>query len=358
MNRLAHSAIFILLAGASGCNSSVSVTTTTTGGATGEASTMTGSTTNAPLGSSGGGSGTTGGSTASGNTFPRDGGVLTLFSGHSPLFGIAVDANHLYWTDGTNIMEFTLSPGSQSNVLATGQYGATLLRVNSDTIYWSATNKIVSQPRSAGVVTTNVVIDSLGINSFALGLAGLFWSNGYSVKGQPLLDGSASPVTLASGDNLRPGKLTFWNDRLFWADPLNERVVSQAIADGGTSLGTLATNTDASAIALDDTFLYWTETYDGSLSRIRLDGTGTREVLMGGGGEVQFCIGSLAVDALYVYWADACHGAIGRTPLAGTGPRTSETLVSGLGDPVYLVIDDSWVYWTDQTEGSVGAIPK
>jgi len=344
-----------------GTSSTNGEATTGTSGTTAGVSTSSGAgtsgTTGAPVTSGGTtGGATTGGAVSTGNTYPPDGGALTLYTGAAQLFGLAVGGNQLFWTDGSNIYEIDLSPGSIMRVIATGQDGSVALRVNSTTVYWSAPPQIVALARIDGGTPSPVVTDT-DVLDFDLGAGEIFWSNRYSVKGQSLA-GSASPVTLASGAGIGPAHVTYWANQLFWGDLSNERVIEQAISDGGTALNTLFSPTAPSAIAVDATYVYWAESYDGSISRIRLDGTGSQEVIGGGDINAQRIISSLAVDDSYIYWPDARNGVIGRTPLAGTGIRQDEILVSGLNVPVYLVIDEAWVYWTDQTLGTVGAVPK
>jgi len=357
-----------LLGTSAGTSSTSGEATTSTAGTTAGVSTSSGAGTSGTTGAVATNGGTTGGTTTSGattggaaptgNTYPADGGALTLHTGAAQLFGLAVDGNQLFWTDGSNIFEIDLSPGSVMQVIATGQDGAATMRVSSTTVYWSTSYKVVALARIDGGTPSPVVSEPYGLVGFDLGAGEIFWSDGYSVQGQSLA-GSMPPVTLASDASLRPRHLTYWANQLFWADEgTNERLVKQAIGDGGTALNTLFSPTVPNAIAVDATYVYWAESYDGSISRIRLDGTGSQEPIGGGDINTGRIISSLAVDDSYIYWPDAQHGVIGRTPLAGTGIRPNEILVSGLNSPVYLVIDDDWVYWTDQTLGTVGAVPK
>jgi hypothetical protein len=64
-------------------------------------------------------------------------------------------------------------------------------------------------------------------------------------------------------------------------------------------------------VAVDATYIYWANYYDGTIGRALLDGTGTTNLVTG----LSYPFG-VAVDATYVYWSDYYDGTIGRATLA------------------------------------------
>jgi len=65
---------------------------------------------------------------------------------------------------------------------------------------------------------------------------------------------------------------------------------------------------------------------------------------------------SIAVDSTYVYWTDQSSGDVKKIPLGG---GTQITIASGQDGPEYVAVDHSYVYWMNvYTTGGGGAVMK
>ena len=60
----------------------------------------------------------------------------------------------------------------------------------------------------------------------------------------------------------------------------------------------------------------------------------------------------MAVDASYVYWTNFSTGTIGRANLDGTG--ADQGFISGASGPAGVAVDASHVYWTNFSTGTIG----
>jgi HYDIN/CFA65/VesB family protein/low-density lipoprotein receptor class B len=107
---------------------------------------------------------------------------------------------------------------------------------------------------------------------------------------------------------------------------------------GGTVTTVTALLQTANYLAVDDTYIYWSDSQDRSIRRVSLAG-GPSTTVASGLGNPQ----GVAVDGTHVYWADHQTGTINAVPLTG-GSVT--TLVTGQSSPNGLAVDASHLYWS------------
>jgi hypothetical protein len=102
-------------------------------------------------------------------------------------------------------------------------------------------------------------------------------------------------------------------------------------------------------MVVDATAVYWT---DGN--------SALRKAPIAGGGAVALAQGQakpwgLAVDDTYVYFSDMLGGAVMRTPKGAPG---TPQVVSAASSPTDVGLDATSVYWIDQTSNNVWKAPK
>ena len=126
---------------------------------------------------------------------------------------------------------------------------------------------------------------------------------------------------------------------LYWTgyDGAFYYVQSGPLAGGSVTTVTVQPRT-ANYLAVDDSYLYWSDSQDRSINRLPLAG-GLYTTLAAGLGNPQ----GLAVDSTHVYWADSQTGTINAVPLGG-GPVTA--LVTSQPEAIGLAVDGSHLYWS------------
>jgi hypothetical protein len=103
----------------------------------------------------------------------------------------------------------------------------------------------------------------------------------------------------------------------------------------------------ANYLAVDDTYIYWSDGSDGSIRRRLLTGGPSTSLATGQNGPE-----GIAVDATNVYWANLQDGTINKTPLAGDGHGPITTLVDRQPGPIGLAVDATYLYWST-TAGTI-----
>src|SRR5580658_8115770 len=108
--------------------------------------------------------------------------------------------------------------------------------------------------------------------------------------------------------------------------------------------------TNAFAIAVDTTSVYWTEALDGG-AIVKMPVAGGAPTTLASGQKDPY---GIAVDATNVYWVNHAGGTVVMVPIAGGSPTT---VASAQGAPWGIAVDATNIYWTNQTGGSVVSVP-
>ena len=297
---------------------------------------------------------------------------------------VAVDAQHIYWTNVTGASAPFLGAIGRANIngssatpnFITGVDDPSGLAVDDNFIYWASDFSCNFQndpPTSCGGGTIGRAnLDGSGVNpSFttADGLAGPGCGNDPETRCGPT---SVAVATLPDGSRA-----------LYWDNPQVGAIGRETI-DGNPGnvnqgLVTGITQLFHEGVAVDPQHLFWTD--GASIGRSNLDGTGANQQFIGvGQGAADYLavddrylywsngaeigranldgsdvipgfinlrgddVGGLAVDSSHIYWADRTHGTIGRANLDGSGVNSS--FITGATNATDVAVDGQYVYWT------------
>lgn len=100
-----------------------------------------------------------------------------------------------------------------------------------------------------------------------------------------------------------------------------------------------------SSIAVDGTYVFWTDYGSGAVMRAFADGSGATTIATGQNGPV-----NIALDGEWVYFTNYNAGQVVRVPKTG---GTATTIASGQSVPYGITAHAGCVYWTNQGDGSV-----
>jgi hypothetical protein len=253
------------------------------------------------------GTGTTIGRANLDGTLPNQ----SFITGAGDPCGIAVDANHIYWSN--------LAPGT-----------FTISRANLD-------GTDVDRNFITGVIACGLAVDANHI----------YWGDIDPGIGRADLDGNPASV---EPSYVPPTAGLFWGvavdgGHVYWAD------VGDFGSDyiGRYTFGAMSPNnhfitTGAATprgLAVDAGHIYWANNANGTIGRARLNGTGAADDVHGdfiGGASSP---NGVAVDASHVYWAnEGLNGSgttIGRANLDGSSPR--QDFIGGASRPAGIAVD-------------------
>jgi len=136
---------------------------------------------------------------------------------------------------------------------------------------------------------------------------------------------------------------------VYWANGSQSGGLGRRELDGGGPTVGVTTNGAACGVAVDGTYLYWTDT-GGSVGRVPLGGSPSEPNFV----SLPMTPCQLSVDGADVYWTDTGSDTVGRANLDGSSPTAN--FASSEGTPGGVASDGVHVYWTDTTDGTIGIV--
>jgi hypothetical protein len=259
-------------------------------------------------------------------------GTATIVASESDKPGrIVVDATTVYWADTSSIKSVPKAGGA-SNTLASAQ-GATSLALDASFVYWATNNGVFATAKTGG--TAVMLAAAQGEPSIAVDDQYLYWGEGSGAMARIMrvTKGGGVPTELANGGAVA---LAVDSAYVYFADA---NFISKVPVGGGSVTQLAPAMMSNGFIALDSSYVYWTE-YSNGVKRVQVGG-GIAEVLVSTS-SVSF---GLAIDAIDVYWGEN-NGAVRRVPIGG---GAASPFVSAW--PAYgLAVDDAYVYWSADGE--------
>lgn len=266
----------------------------------------------------------------------------------NPAVQIAVDATHVYWSDGTALHRVPVTGGNVEEitrrVLLPFALDETELFFFRDDGQWNGVYQYhlerIAKAGGASVMVTkpnagpglhflpgHIVVDTLR-------LYGVTGETVYSMSKQ---NGSDPATLVPSATFQQIVQLVRDGDDVYYTTWLPGGVW-RVPAAGGQKTARVAGDDHSQALVLDDRNVYWTSQLEARGVRRAPKGGGTVTVLARPEADPR----GLAQTDRHLYWAEYDLGKIWRTPKAG---GTSEVIASGIVAPNDVAVDDHCVYW-------------
>jgi len=149
------------------------------------------------------------------------------------------------------------------------------------------------------------------------------------------------------------GRLVVRDGLVFWVTSDYPAGVWLANADGTSpNVIEVAITQSSRGIAVDDEYVYWSDTTPGVIQRLKRTDIGsavTPDTVASGENQPT----DLAVDETHIYWLG--YSTVRAAPKQG---GTATDLAVSQYQPWEIALDDTFVYWTDQAPGATGAVRK
>jgi hypothetical protein len=247
--------------------------------------------------------------------------VTTLASNLDHPSGIAVDSTNVYWANlptalGNQVVEYIPVGGGK---IINACCGSGAIAIDLNNIY--IMNQFALYRFAKGSQTETTIATVIGGSQYA-------------------------PFYPVFGLAVDAQNAYFINQNGVWSAPLGGNTVQPTV------FASALTGSQAFAVAVDDTNVYWTVTGPGVGSVMMLAKTGgTPRVIASG---LNFP-SDIAVDSTNVYWTNNGGGTVMMAPIAG-GPPT--TVASGQSFPFGIAVDSENIYWTNNGTSSGGSVMK
>jgi hypothetical protein len=228
----------------------------------------------------------------------------------------------VYWSNNMTLGRANLDgTGVNPNLLGVG-LGVFGVAVDSQHIYWTNTFGTIGRANLDGSGADKSFITSAG-SPMGVAVDGqhIYWANGYDAIARANLDGSGVDLTFITGATVPTG-VAVDGQHIYWTNL--EGTIGRANLDGSgvdqdfiTSPGVLW------GVAVDGQHIYWTDdtpiTGTATIGRANLDGSGVDQSFITG----LYDLRGVAVDGQHVYWTGNFSvddgGVIGRANLDGSG---------------------------------------
>src|SRR5579862_679454 len=139
---------------------------------------------------------------------------------------------------------------------------------------------------------------------------------------------------------------------LYWTNSANGSVGRATVKGTKVNENFIALNTFGGAgLTVDSNYIYWTSANGGTattIARANLDGSGANPDFITGAENP--C--GVAVDSSYIYWAGDVGSSIGRANLDGTG--VNQDFIDTGGGVCGVAVTSSYIYWANYRTGDIG----
>jgi hypothetical protein len=260
-------------------------------------------------------------------------------------------------------------PADQESILADPEeiapHGAFDLALGGGSLGWTyLVGEFCSPPGTVGAVDLATRLDDVLIEDCAASPANAvaddnfiyFADWGYDEIQRISITGGVTETLANASGLIYHRALAIDDEYLYFGD---EAGIHRVLKSGG-SVEDLSPNNDTSVMVADDTHLYWTEGAIGGGAIRRMPKAGGAEETLRSG-NVLDNPGSIAVDETYVYWTELGSGKARRVAKDGSGDILDYVPEQPSYSASSIAVNDTYVFWTDTTgsaDGRVRRVPK
>jgi hypothetical protein len=269
--------------------------------------------------------------------------VKPLATGQNGPWGITNDGNKVYWVNfnGNSVASAPVAGGAVT-VLATGTSGPkNIVRDGGTFVYWMGQNGLSRVPITGGALTNLYNFGSSDKADLTTDGVDVYFSRpccqvyrytaGSGTATSIYSDGGTSQITYVAPNIL------------YWT---TNNGIKKGTTSGASSTTILSLASNLVDLVADANAVYGAVPGPGGSINKLPNGSTTVVNLASGLADPQY----LAVDASFVYWTDNNAGLVSKVPIGGGAPTV---IASGQAGPMGITVTSTHVFWTNNTGGTV-----
>ncbi|MGH7326911.1 MAG: hypothetical protein ACREJX_01045 [Polyangiaceae bacterium] len=291
---------------------------------------------------------------------------VTIADHQDSPFGIAVDAQHVYWANNDVDASFASCPlagcgDAGTTVLLDQQYLPADVFVAGGHLFMTTYGTYVDGTKGTALacdpndcastlIKLSITETPSGPVAIVADTSTAYWTDnaGGLVRSCPST-GCATPTTIATDVARGPWYgLALAAGSVFWTSgPPGDGGAVYSCAQSGCASPTLISESGGSPfdLAVDGTSVYWTTGAGGQVLRCPLAGCGANAPVVIA--DNQGMPAGIAVDSSGIYWVNQTAGTVVRCDVSGCGGSGPTILTAGSMSPWEIVLDAASIYWTD-----------
>jgi hypothetical protein len=268
----------------------------------------------------------------------------------SPIGGIAVYGQNVYWTTADSVMTAPINDPDVGAVkkLASCACGEGLA-VDKENVYWTSPgDHCVKEMPLAGDTPTTLSTGQFNPVNIAVNTKEVYWTNDTSRTVGKAQIGTTNTSADFVTEPRSPAGIAVDDTSVYWTISEPRGTVRTRAIDGDSTIDIASEQNNPTDIVVDGANVYWTNR--GTMGTG--DGTGDGTVMSApvtGGSFTQLASnqsapGSIAVYGGHVYWTNMAGGTVMKLPING---GTAIPIASNQDKPHDIAVDESNVYWTN-----------
>jgi hypothetical protein len=257
--------------------------------------------------------------------------------------GIAVNDNHVYWTQHSGVSRISVNGGTPQFLANCSD--AWSIALDGSHVYWTSLQLSGGIYRTvlAGGTVELIVGGQENPTGIAVTDSAVFWGHGDGLRKKGFA--VPKPTNVTGGPYVSAVAVDGMD--IYFTSGANPGAVSKVLQSGGSVTTLMGNQNLPSQLALDNNDVYFTVLGSGNVQKVGKDGYGSQ--LLASGYDAPT---GIDISGKYVFFADSSGHLVVQVPKTGGAAITR----MNYGYPYALKASNGIIYWTDLTDHCIYAM--